>query len=101
METGAELGTQSDRGNAVCKHWSEENQPHLCLDVIFGEDASRARNDNSPLNLNVLRKQVLVLLNAYKYGRWSKGKMMFKAILNPDVLPNILFSPMRKCCRHE
>ena len=35
---------------AVRKHWSIENQLHWCLDVIFREDAARARKDNSPLN---------------------------------------------------
>ena len=33
------------------KKISDENQLHWCLDVIFHEDASRARKDNSPLNL--------------------------------------------------
>jgi predicted transposase YbfD/YdcC len=40
--------------NAARKHWSVENQLHWQLDVTFGEDSSRARKDNSPLNLNVL-----------------------------------------------
>lgn len=76
---------------AVRKHWSIENQLHWCLDVIFREDLSRARKDNSPLNLNVLRKTALTLLNQAKTGRISKKKMMFKAALNPDVLLNVLF----------
>lgn len=40
----------------VRKHWPIENQLHWCLDVIYREDASRARKDNSPLNFNILRK---------------------------------------------
>ncbi len=47
---------------SVRKHWAIENQLHWCLDVIFNEDASRARKDYSPLNLNVLRKTALNLL---------------------------------------
>ena len=78
--------------NAVRKHWSIENQLHWCLDVIFREDASRARKDKSPLNMNVLRKQALALLNQAKYGRLSKKRMMFKAALNPEVLLDILFA---------
>jgi predicted transposase YbfD/YdcC len=35
----------------VRKHWSIENQLHWCLDVIFHEDVSRAKKDNSPRNL--------------------------------------------------
>ena len=76
---------------AVRKHWSIENQLHWCLDVIFHEDDARARKDNSPLNMNVLRKMALSLVNQAKQGRLSKKKMMFKAALNPDVLLRILF----------
>ena len=38
--------------DAVRKHWSIENQLHWNLDVIFREDAARARKDNSPLIAN-------------------------------------------------
>ena len=76
---------------AVRKHWSIENQLHWNLDVIFREDSARARKDNSPLNMNILRKVALALLNQAKYGRISKKKMMFKAALNPQVLLLILF----------
>lgn len=77
---------------AVRKHWSIENQLHWCLDVIFREDAARARKEMSPLNMNVLRKTALSLLNQAKYGRLSKKKMMFKASLNPDVLLSVLLA---------
>ena len=76
--------------DAVRKHWSIENQLHWNLDIIFREDASRARKDNSPLNMNVLRKTALFLAKA-KTGRWSKKKMMFRAALNPQVLFDFLF----------
>ena len=33
------------------KKISDENQLHWRLDVIFHEDASRVRKDNSPFNL--------------------------------------------------
>lgn len=77
---------------AVRKHWCIESQLHWSLDVIFREDAARTRKDNSPLNMNVLRKQALALLHAARTGRLSKKKMMFKAALNPQVLLDILFS---------
>ena len=54
---------------AVRKHWSIENQLHWCLDVIFREDASRARKDLSPLNLNVLRKVALALYRNAEFGK--------------------------------
>lgn len=80
---------------AVRKHWSIENQLHWCLDVIFKEDASRARKDNSPLNMNVMRKTALSLVSKAQYGRISKKKLMFKAALDPTVLLDILFFPKK------
>lgn len=77
--------------DAVRKHWAIENKLHWCLDVFFREDASRARKDNSPLNMNVLRKNALSLVTQAQHGRISKKKMMFKAALNPDILLRILF----------
>ena len=81
--------------DAVRKHWSIENRLHWNLDVIFREDAARARKDNSPLNMNVLRKTALFLANQAKTGRWSKKKMMFRAAMNPQVLLDFLF-PQKK-----
>ncbi len=79
--------------DTVRKHWSIENQLHWCLDVIFHEDASRARKDSSPLNLNVLRKTALSLISQAQYGRISKKRLMFKAALEPELFLKILFSP--------
>ena len=42
--------------SAARKHWGIENNLHWYLDVMFRDDASCARKDNSPLNLNVLRE---------------------------------------------
>ena len=78
--------------SSVRKHWSIENQLHWCLDVIFHEDASRARKDNSPLNLNILRKIALNLVSQAQYGRISKKRLMFKAALEPELFLKILFS---------
>ncbi|MDE6707065.1 MAG: ISAs1 family transposase [Oscillospiraceae bacterium] len=75
--------------NSVRKHWSIENQLHWCLDVIFREDASRAKKDNSPLNMNVLRKIALNLVVQTQYKLISKKRLMFRAAL----FLNILFHP--------
>ncbi|MCM1059430.1 MAG: ISAs1 family transposase [Eubacterium sp.] len=80
---------------AIRKHWSIENQLHWCLDVIFREDASRARKDNSPLNLNIFRKVALTLIKNIKTGRISLNRLMFKAALNTSLLEKILFSPLK------
>jgi predicted transposase YbfD/YdcC len=47
---------------AVRSHWGIENRLHWTLDVIFAEDGSRARKDHSPLNLSMLRRLVLAIL---------------------------------------
>ena len=78
--------------DAVRKHWAIENQLHWNLDVIFREDSAHIKKDNSPLNMNVLRKIALALLTKSKYGRLSKRKMMFKASLNPEILLRILLA---------
>lgn len=72
-------------------HWSIENQLHWCLDVIFGEDSSRARKENSPLNMNVLRKTALTLIKGVNLGkRISLQKKRYMAALNPHVLQLVI-----------
>ena len=85
------LTNVADFAYAVRKHWSIENQLHWCLDVVFREDSARAKKDNSPLNMNVLRKTALSLLNHADMGRMGLRKKMFKAALNVDVLQSIVF----------
>lgn len=85
------LNDVSRFADAVRRHWAIENQLHWQLDVNFGEDASRARKDHSPLNLNVLRKTALALLKEVDWGRIGLKKKMFIAALNPDKLLQVLF----------
>jgi predicted transposase YbfD/YdcC len=84
----------TDFAYAIRKHWSIENQLHWSLDVIYREDASKARKDNSPLNMNVLRKTALSLTRKTDLGRKRLGarKKMLKAALNFDVLSKMLFA---------
>jgi predicted transposase YbfD/YdcC len=49
----------------VRSHWSIENQMHWILDVVLAEDANRARKDDAPENLAVLRRFALNLLRAH------------------------------------
>lgn len=48
----------------VRSHWSVENQMHWVLDVVFAEDANRARKDDAPENLAILRRFALNILRA-------------------------------------
>jgi predicted transposase YbfD/YdcC len=47
---------------AVRAHWSVENQLHWRMDVIFNEDASRARLENAQANLGMVRRTALSML---------------------------------------
>ena len=80
---------------AVRKHWSVENQLHWSLDVVFREDASKARKDMAPLNLNVLRKTALALCKHADFGpRVSMKKKRFSAALDPNRFLAILFAKL-------
>lgn len=77
--------------HAVRKHWSVENQLHWQLDVTFREDNSRARKDHAPLNLNILRKEALRLLNQADLGkRVSVRRKMSRAAMDCSALDCIL-----------
>ena len=58
----------------VRSHWSIENQLHWVLDVVMNEDQQRARLDNGPNNLAVLRHIALNVIQ--KEG--SKGSLRGK-----------------------
>lgn len=85
------LTTLTEFADTVRKHWCIENQLHWNLDVIFREDACLAKKDNSPKNLNIIRKIAMRLLNAARSGRETKKLVMLKASLNPDAMLDVLF----------
>ena len=55
-------------------HWQIENALHWQLDVSFGEDAQRNRNDNGPANIAVLRRRALDVARLDQ----SKGSLTVK-----------------------
>ena len=59
----------------VRSHWSVENQMHWILDVVFAEDANRARMDAAPENLAVLRRFALNFLRAHPEPISMRRKM--------------------------
>lgn len=67
--------TGQDLLATVRSHWAIENQSHWILDVVFDEDHSRARTDNAPLNLAVLRRLALNLAKANQTRGSIRGKL--------------------------
>lgn len=49
----------------VRSHWGIENRMHWLLDVLFDEDASRARKDHGPENLAILRRFALNIIRSH------------------------------------
>ena len=47
-------------------HWGIENQLHWVLDVVMNEDQARARKDNAPENLALLRRLALNIIKRNK-----------------------------------
>jgi predicted transposase YbfD/YdcC len=79
-------------GRITRSHWPVENNLHWALGVSLGEGGCRARKDNPPKNLTVLREIALGRLRAIDADkRVSIKREMFRAGLNPDSLHKVLF----------
>lgn len=59
----------------VRQEWSVENQLHWPLDVVFREDDARARKNNAPFNLSVIRRMALDILKSHPMERSVARKM--------------------------
>lgn len=56
-------------------HWGIENQLHWVLDVHFSEDRNRARKDNAPENLALVRKLALNILQTIPHKASIRRKI--------------------------
>jgi predicted transposase YbfD/YdcC len=66
-----------ERCNEVVRsHWGVENRLHWRLDVTMNEDQDRARLDNSPQNLAVMRHIALNIMQKDTSKGSLKGKFM-------------------------
>src|SRR6266851_7403597 len=81
---------------AVRGHWGIENRLHWSLDVTFAEDQSRARKDHSPLNLGMLRRLVLSMLQRDTSIKDSLRGKRLRAGWDEEVLLTILTGFSRK-----
>jgi predicted transposase YbfD/YdcC len=56
-------------------HWGIENHLHWVLDVVLAEDANRARKDNAPENLAILRRLALNIIRSHPDKTSLQGKI--------------------------
>jgi predicted transposase YbfD/YdcC len=75
---------------AVRGHWKIENQLHWVLDVVFGEDQSRARTGHAAENLAATRRLAINLLRQDKENKRSLKSQRLRATLDPDYLRQLL-----------
>jgi predicted transposase YbfD/YdcC len=83
--------------HAIRSHWGVENQLHWVLDVVFGEDQSRARTGHAAENLATLRRWALNLLKVdtrkakrsikarIKAAGWDHHYLLHLLALNPSL----------------
>lgn len=76
--------------NAIRNHWSVENKLHWHLDFTFREDKNTTKNKNALLNLQIINKFVLGVLNKVKefYTRLSLNKI--RKLLSFDFETNFI-----------
>ncbi len=74
----------------IQRHWAIENELHWKLDLVFKEDSQRKRKGNLPENINIQSKAAICFLNQSRLNLSSKQKLL-KAMLDPDILENLLF----------
>ena len=71
-------------------HWGIENQQHWVLDVQFGEDACRTRQDHSAENLALIRRMALNVLRHNGPPCDSIRRRKLRAALNDDYRLRLL-----------
>ena len=78
---------------AECKrgHWSVESF-HWVLDMVFCEDLSRARKDNSAENLNVFRQMAFNILKSDTSFKGGISEKQFNCLLDDSYLDRLISS---------
>lgn len=84
--------TAETMANAIRSHWGIENKVHWVLDVAFGSDDCRIRQDHAPQNFSAIQQMALNLVRKAKKTKLSIRCKRLKAALDPDFLSNILQS---------
>lgn len=74
---------------AIRDHWTIENNLHWTLDVVFGEDASRKRKNNSAANFSLLTKIAMSML-AREDTKMSMRAKRYQATISPQYREKVL-----------
>lgn len=86
------LTTAAELLAATRAHWGVENNLHWVLDVVFDEDASRARIGHAQENIATMRRMAINMLNQEKSRKVSlKGKRQL-AGWDESFLERIVFN---------
>jgi predicted transposase YbfD/YdcC len=75
---------------AIRSHWGVENKLHWVLDVIFNEDKSLKKKDNAAVNLNMITKIALALIEKDQSFKASKKGRRERAALDDRYREKIL-----------
>jgi predicted transposase YbfD/YdcC len=85
------LDENPDKMNHVIRsHWAVENKLHWVLDVVLNEDSSLKKKDNSAVNLNMVSKIALAMIEKEPSFKASKKGKMEKAALNDQYREKVL-----------
>ncbi len=76
---------------AVREHWRIENTLHWSLDVVFKEDGSHIRKDNSPKNLSIIRRIAFSLAKERTPKGLTTRRAQRKSILRSDFTNDYFF----------
>jgi predicted transposase YbfD/YdcC len=86
----SDVGNPQRLAQAIRRHWSIENRLHWILDVTFGEDQSRVRDERAARNLALLRKIAINLLNGAQSGKGTLRAKRKKAAWNDTYMMQVL-----------
>jgi predicted transposase YbfD/YdcC len=78
----------------IRSRWGIENSAHYVLDVVFGEDNSRIRQDHGPVNLSLLRRVCLNLVRIAPGAKGSLKSRIKRAGWSRDFLRELLLTQM-------
>lgn len=82
--------TAKDLMKAKRNHWGVENSLHWVLDMVFREDESRVRKDNSAENFSILCQMAFNILKSDNSLKGSFPDKQFKCLLDENYLDLVL-----------